>query len=123
MTRGVERDLLTLGLATSAGIHAGLVPVHLEEEPGLGVSFVVATTALWATIVALRLWPSSRVPAVAALVLLAGLLAAYAVSRLSEPIDALGLATKAAEAAALVLAWRLGRALEAPAHQPRGAHP
>jgi hypothetical protein len=33
----------------SAGIHAGLVPEHLREEPRLGVAFIGAALVLLAT--------------------------------------------------------------------------
>jgi hypothetical protein len=120
MTAQTERDGLVLALATSAGIHAGLVPVHLEEEPALGVGFVLATVALWAAIVALRRRPASPLPPAAAALLLAALLAGYAVTRVDEPVDGLGLVTKAIELAGLVLAWRLGRSA-VPHRLPKGA--
>jgi hypothetical protein len=120
MTAQSERDGLVLALAASAGIHAGLVPVHLDEEPALGAGFALAAILLWAAIVALRRRPASPLPPAAATLLLAGLLAGYAVTRFGEPVDALGLATKAVEVAGLVLAWRLGRST-ASHRLPKGA--
>jgi hypothetical protein len=120
MTGQIERAGLVLVLAASAGIHTGLVPVHLDEEPVLGVGFVLATVALWVTIVALLWRPASPLPPAAAALLLAALLAGYAVARVGEPVDGLGLVTKAIELAGLVLAWRLGRSA-APHHLPKGA--
>jgi hypothetical protein len=104
----------------SARIHAGLVPVHLEEEPALGVGFLLASIALWVTIVALRRRPASPLPPAAAALLLAALLAGYAVTRAGEPLDGIGLVTKAVELVGLVLAWRLGR-LAAPHRRTKGA--
>jgi hypothetical protein len=120
MTAQARRDGLVVVVAVSAGIHAGLVPVHLEEEPALGVGFLLASIALWVTIVALRRRPASPLPPAAAALLLAALLAGYAVTRAGEPLDGIGLVTKAVELVGLVLAWRLAR-LAAPHRRTKGA--
>jgi hypothetical protein len=104
--------------AASAGAHAGLVPEHMREAPQLGVSFVLATGLLLAVSVALALVPDSRAAAGGAALLLAGLIAAYVVSRTAglpllephpEPLDAVGAATKLVEALGLAFALRLGQ--------------
>ena len=120
MTAQTERDGLVLLLSASAGIHAGLVPVHLDERPALGAGFALATVLLWAVIVALRRRPASPFPPAVAALVLAGLLAGYAATRIEEPVDVLGLVTKAIEAVGLVVAWRLGRSA-APDRLPKGA--
>ena len=67
--------------AASAGIHAGLVPEHLREEPRLGVAFAVATVVLLSTAAWLTVRPSDgRVVAIAVLAL-GGLALAYVASR------------------------------------------
>jgi hypothetical protein len=120
MTAQAQRHGLVLVLASSAGIHAGLAPVHLDEEPVLGAGFLLATILLWAAIVALRRRPASPLPPAAAAFLLAALLAGYAVTRVGEPVDGIGLVTKAIELVGLVLAWRLGRSA-APHRRTKGA--
>jgi hypothetical protein len=105
---------LVLTLASSAGVHGGLVPAHAAEAPVLGVMF--ALSALLLAAIALRV---DRAPGAAALVaaalLLAALLAAYVATRFvalaplthPEPVDLLGVTTKLIEAGGLVLALRL----------------
>jgi hypothetical protein len=67
--------------AASAGIHAGIVPEHLREEPQLGVAFIVAVVALLATAAAVALRPSARPVARTAALVLGGLILAYIASR------------------------------------------
>ena len=102
-------------LAASAGAHGALVPAHLVEEPRLGVAFAVAAILAVAASVMLAMRPSG-VAVWAAALLFAGLIAAYAInvttglpwlSDGTEPVDAVGLATKAAEAIGLSLALHL----------------
>jgi hypothetical protein len=117
----VERDLLVVACAISAGIHAALVRGHLEEGAAAGVTFAGSALVLAGLAAAVTLSPSPATLAAAAAVL-AGLLAAYVVALTSgiplvhpdpEPITGLGLFTKAVEACGLVVAARLIR--------PRGA--
>ena len=82
------------------------------------MGFVVATVALAFVAVDLTLRPASTLGPVAAAVLLAGLLASYALALTtglpvlhpdSEPVDGLAVATKAIEAAGLLAALGLTR--------------
>ena len=105
---------LVLTLASSAGVHGGLVPAHAAEAPMLGVMF--AMSALLLAAIALRVDRARGAAAlVAAALLLPALLAAYVATRFvalppvphAEPVDLLGAATKLIEAGGLVLALRL----------------
>jgi len=112
----VERDLLIVGCAISAGIHAALAPEHLREGAGPGTGFLAASLLLAALSVALTSRPQSQFVVAAAAAVLAGLLVAYALALTTgvpllhpspEPADGLGLATKAIELVGLVAAVRL----------------
>ena len=46
ITRRVERDVVIVACAISAGVHAALAPEHFAEATGAGVGFVVATVLL-----------------------------------------------------------------------------
>jgi hypothetical protein len=108
------RVALVLALASSAGIHAALVPAHAGESPPLGATF-----ALSAVLLAAIAWRVDRAPGAATLaaaaLLLAALLAAYVATRFvavtplthAEPVDLIGVTTKLIEAGGLVLALRL----------------
>ena len=114
MSSSSAEKALVLTLASSAGIHGGLVPAHAAEAPVLGVMF--AGSALLLTAIALRV---DKAPGAAALVaaalLLAALLAGYVATRFvalppvphAEPVDLVGAGTKLIEAGGLVLALRL----------------
>jgi hypothetical protein len=112
----LEGDLVILACAISAGIHAALIPGHFDESTGAGLGFVGATIAL-AGLVGWMTWrPVSRAPLAAAAVILAGLLASYALAITTglpvlhpqpEPVDGLALATKAIEAVGLLMATSL----------------
>jgi hypothetical protein len=105
---------LVLALASSAGVHAALVPAHAAEAPLLGAAFALSAGLLVALAVRIDRAPGPLALAVAAL-LLAALLAAYVATRCValpplthlEPVDPLGVTTKLIEAAGLVLALRL----------------
>jgi drug/metabolite transporter (DMT)-like permease len=107
--------IVVVACAVSAGAHAGLVPEHLGEATALGISFGLAAVLLLAAGAALAIRPGDRRAAVVAAVLLAGLIAFWAASRLTgipilqpraEPVDAVGLVTKLVEALGLaVAAW------------------
>ena len=107
----MNRDLVILACAISAGIHGALVPGHLEEGLGPGIGFAVATALLATLAVALTLRPASERAVAGAAIVLAGLLASYALATTTglpvlhpepEPVDGLGLATKAIEAVGLL---------------------
>ena len=114
--RSLERDVVVLACALSAGVHAGLVPEHMHESPLLGISFAAAAVLAALLAFALPRVRGSVLPAAAAAVLLGGLIVAYGLSRASglpvlgaeqEALDPLGVATKAIELAGLVCAARL----------------
>jgi hypothetical protein len=128
---GLTRDVVILACAISAGIHGALVPGHFDEGTGAGLGFVAATVLLAALAVAITLRPASAYALAGAAAVLAGLLASYAFAVTTglpllhphpEPIDGLGLATKAIEAIGLVAAgallWRPSVALTR--LQPKG---
>jgi hypothetical protein len=104
--------------AISAGVHAALVPEHLRESVVTGAGFVVATTVLVLVIIGVTVWPQSQaVTSFGALVLL-GLVVSYAVASTSgipilhpdvDPVDTLGVMTKAVEVLGLGLALQLRR--------------
>jgi hypothetical protein len=112
-----RRDLLIVTCAVSAGVHAALAPQHLREAPAEGAGFVAAAVLLAVLVVALTYRPASRAALVAAALVFAGLLATYALASTTgipllhpdvEPVDGLGLATKAVEILGLTLAAGLG---------------
>ena len=108
------RRLLVLALASSAGVHAALVPAHAAETPLLGAMFALSALALVGVAMRVDRTADPVAPAAAA-VLLCSLIAAYAATRLvalpplthAEPVDAIGAITKLIEAVGLVLALRL----------------
>ena len=119
----VERDLLIVACAVSAGVHAALVPGHLAEGVAGGVAFATAAAALAGLAVVLTLRPSDGVLVLTA-GLLASLLAAYVLAITSgipfvhpdpEPPDGLGVFTKAVEGLGLAAAVRLLRPRGVPA--------
>lgn len=132
-TKALERDVLIVACAVSAGIHGALVPEHFAEGTGAGAGFVAATVALFALLVVLTRGAEASAKAVGATaVLLTGLIASYglaistglpALHPQPEPVDGLALATKAIEAigllAALHLLWR-GRPTVAPTLRQEG---
>jgi hypothetical protein len=106
----LERDLLILACAISAGIHAALVPEHLEEGRAAAGGFAVSALLLGALTVALtyRVTPFLLFGAGA---VMTGLLVSYALVVTTgvpvlhpdvEPVDGLALFTKAVEIAGLV---------------------
>jgi hypothetical protein len=107
-----------LALAASSGVHAALAPSHAAERPLVGMLFAASALVLaWLSVLVDR--SDRRAVVVAAALLLGGLLALYAASRLVvvwplahvEPIDAVGAITKLLEAAGLMLALSLLRVL------------
>jgi hypothetical protein len=119
VSRANRQDVVVVACAISAGVHAALAPEHLREAPLLGIGFLVSVPLLTGVIVALRRYPEQAISATAAAILLAGLIAAYAATRLwhlpglaetPESLDPIGLATKLVEATGFLLALSLGAA-------------
>jgi hypothetical protein len=128
----IERDVVIVACAVSAGIHGTLVPEHLDESMGAGLGFVVATVLFAALAVGLTLGIGST-GLVAAVAVFAGLLASYGLAITTglpllhpepEAVDALALATKAVELVGLAAAGHLllrGRAVALPiTPRPKG---
>ena len=111
-------DAVILACAVSAGIHGALVPDHFAEGLGPGLGFAAATVLLATLAAAITLRPGSELPLAGAAIVLFGLLASYALATTvgvpflhpdPEPVDGLGLTTKAVEAAGLLAAASLIR--------------
>jgi hypothetical protein len=128
----LRHDVVILACAISAGIHAALVPDHVDEGAGVALGFAVATVLLGAFAVALTLQPARVLVLTGAAAFLAGLILSYAFAITTglpvlhpdpEPVDGLALATKAIEIAGLVAALdlvRRGRQAVAATAQPKG---
>ena len=108
--------LLALAVSFSAGIHAALVPEHLDEMPRLGYAFsaAAASGAVLAWMLVAR--PDDRRVALLAGLLCLGQIAAWALfvtvavpgfSGTPEPIETIALLSKAVELAGVVLALSL----------------
>jgi hypothetical protein len=130
-SRGIERTTLLVAGSVGAGVHAGLAPEHLHEWLPLGIAFVASATLLAAAVVVLAVRPDDTRPAHALAVLLLGLVAAYAATRLTalppldptrEAPDPLGLATSAIEAGGALVGLRLTRP-RLPFANPQGGTP
>jgi hypothetical protein len=124
----LARDLIVVACAISAGIHGALAPEHFDEGTGAGLGFLASAVLLAGLAVAMTRRPGSTTAFAVAAIVLAGLLASYALAittgvpllhPAAEPVDGLALATKAIEAigllAAVHLLWR-GRPAVAVAH-------
>lgn len=130
MTRPVlQRDVLILASAISAGIHAALVPEHLEEGRAAAGGFAVSAVLLGALAIALTYRVTPRL-LFAAGVLMTGLLVSYALAITTgipvlhpdvEPVEGLALFTKAVEIAGLVAAGDLLLSRLHLVRQPKGA--
>jgi hypothetical protein len=116
VTRECQRELVGVACTISAGVHAALTPAHLREKPLIGFGFGLSVLLLAGAVLALRRAPDRTFPAAGAAILLAGLIAAYAATRLwhlpglaetPEPVDVVGSATKLVEATGLLLAVSL----------------
>jgi hypothetical protein len=108
----LRTDAVILACAISAGIHAALAPEHFRETTAAGVGFAASTVLLAALAVVLTRRPSEAAFAATALVF-AGLIGSYVLAVTTgipavhpdvDPVEGLALATKAVEAAGLVLA-------------------
>lgn len=111
-----RRDGVIVCCAISAGVHAALVPEHLRESAVTGAGFVAATIALVVLVIGLTARHESRAVTSFAVLVLVGLILSYAVASTSgipilhpevDPIDTLGVLTKAVEVLGLGLALGL----------------
>jgi len=116
MSTAARRDLLIVTCAVSAGIHAALIPEHLEESAAAGGGFIAATVLLGALVIALTRRPGNPKLVLAAAMTLVGLIASYLLATTSgmpvlmpepEPVEGLALATKAVELLGVAAAWSL----------------
>jgi hypothetical protein len=128
----IERDLVIVACAISAGIHAALIPDHLTEGAAAGAGFAIATALLAAVAVALTRVVSAAALASAA-ILFGGLLVSYGLAVTTglpllhphpEAVDGLALFTKGVEVVGLLgasrLLWRLQPALVLNFPRPKG---
>ena len=112
---GVERNVVIVVCAISAGIHGALAPEHFGEGAGAGLGFLVSALLLAGLAVALT--RGAGPPALVATILtLAGLIGAYDLAVTSgvpalhpevEPVNGLALVTKAIELVGLLAATHL----------------
>jgi len=116
MTTASKRDGLIVCCAVSAGVHAALVPEHMRESVVTGAGFVVATVALIAVMIGLTTWPDSRAVTGSGALVLLSLVVSYGVASTSgipilhpdvDPVDTLGVMTKAVELLGVGLALQL----------------
>ena len=108
----LQRDILILACAISAGIHAALVPEHLEEGRAAAGGFAVSAVLLGALAIALTFGVTPFL-LLAAGALMTGLLVSYAFAITTgvpilhpdvEQVEVLALFTKAVEVAGLIAA-------------------
>ena len=111
----IERDLVIVACAISAGIHAALTPDHLTEGAAAGAGFAV-TTVLLAAVGAVLTRAVSTAALAGAAALFAGLLVSYSLAVTTglplfhphpEAVDGLALFTKAVEVLGLLAAASL----------------
>jgi len=124
----LARDLLIVACAVSAGIHAALVPEHLEEGRPAGVAFAFSAALLAAAAVGLtRRVSPALLGATAAL--LVGLILSYLLAVTTgvpvlhpavEPVEGLALFTKAVELVGVVAAVALLEPAPILAGRPKG---
>jgi hypothetical protein len=115
-TRTTRIGLLAVAVTFSAGIHAALVPEHLEELPPLGYAFIVATVIGGVLAWGLVSRPHDRrLPVLAALFCLAqiGAWVLFVTLRVPgfagtpESVETIALVSKAVEALGVLLALPL----------------
>lgn len=113
-----RRALLALALTFSAGVHAALVPEHLQEMPRLGYGFIVASVIGMALAAWLVLVPGDRrSPSLAGLFCLGQILVwilfvsvrVPSFAGTPEPVELIAVVCKAAEATGVWLAFATGR--------------
>ena len=119
--------MVVFACAASAGIHAGIVPEHLREEPRLGIAFIVAVLALIATGSAMAVRPSATPVAWTAAIVLGGLILGYIASRTTgipglapdrEAIDGVGVVAVGIELLGLICALVLAQPIRRRARRP-----
>jgi hypothetical protein len=127
MTTASKRDGMIVCCAVSAGVHAALVPEHLQEHVPAGIGFVAATAALVAAIIGLTVRADSRAITATAVCILMSLVVSYVVASTDgipflhpdvDPIDTLGILTKAVEVVGVGLGTQL---LHGALERPEGA--
>ena len=126
----IQRHVVIVVCAMSAGIHAALTPEHFREGAGPGGGFLLATLLLAWLAVAVTRRPDQRGLMLAAAATLTGLVGSYALAITTglpllhpeaEPVEGLALATKAIEAVGLLASVRLlQRGAIAISLQPKG---
>jgi len=113
----LERDAVIVACAISAGIHAALVPEHLEEGAAAASGFAVSAVLLGALAVAVTR-STKPILMASALTVFAGLIASYGLAVTTgvpiihpdpEPVEGLAVFTKAVELTALLAAADLLR--------------
>ena len=111
-----RRDGLIVCCAVSSGVHAALAPEHIRESVLTGVGFVTSAVALVVLIIVLTARPESRAVTSFAVLVLLALLVSYGVASTSgipilhpdvDPVDTVGVLTKAVEVVGLGLALGL----------------
>ena len=124
----LARDGLIVACAVSAGIHAALVPEHLEEGRPAGVAFAVSAVLLAAAALGLTLRVSPALLGATA-ALLVGLILSYLLAVTTgvpvlhpevEPVEGLALFTKAVELAGVGAAVALLEPAPILAGRPKG---
>jgi hypothetical protein len=113
----VERDLVVVACAVSAGVHLALAREHAAEGAAAGIAFAVSAAALAGLAVVLT--RAAQPAAVAAAgILLAGLIGSWVLAVTTgvpllhphpEAVEAVAVLTKAVELVGLVAAIRLVR--------------
>lgn len=111
------RNVVAACCAASAGVHAALVPEHLDENALLGTGFALAAILLFASTLTFSGYrAASPLAAPATALLLVALIVAYALSRTVglpiigaevEAVDGIGVATQVLQAVALAAAVTL----------------
>lgn len=114
----IERDVVILTCAISAGIHAALVREHFGESAGAGGGFLASVVLLGAAVVLLTRGPLTTPLLAGVSVVLVGLLVSYLLAVTVgvpllhpevERVDGLALGTKAIELIGLLAALELIR--------------
>ncbi len=110
---GLERDLVIVMCAISAGIHAALAPEHFREGRAAGTGFLAAALLLAVVATGLTRRSENSILLVSAGTIFAGLIGSYMLAATiglpllhpeSEPVTGLAVFTKACEAVGLIAA-------------------